>query len=120
MITLIEYSRLYGTRFLERSVALGAPCRYHACAAGNGRRGFAVEGPRGPAAPFRDEPRREHTVKTQLTRLVFGAWLVGAPLVLLGCSDTGTKPADTATTPPPAPAGGAPADATKPAGDAAK
>lgn len=45
-------------------------------------------------------------MKTLLTRLAFGLWIVGAPFALLGCAED--KPA----TPSPAPA---PADAGKPA-----
>jgi hypothetical protein len=53
-------------------------------------------------------------MKTLLTRLAFGLWIVGAPLVLLGCdSGGGSAPAPTPT-PAPAPGG----DAAK--GDAAK
>jgi hypothetical protein len=40
-----------------------------------------------------------------LSRLVFGLWIVGAPMLLLGCSEDTSKPATTtpppATTPPP-------------------
>ncbi|MDR3639291.1 MAG: hypothetical protein P4L84_36155 [Isosphaeraceae bacterium] len=54
-------------------------------------------------------------MKTLLTRLVFGAWIVGAPFALLGCAEEASKPA----TPAPASAP-APADAGKAAPDAAK
>ena len=32
-------------------------------------------------------------MKTVLTRLAFGLWIVGAPFVLLGCSEEAPKPA---------------------------
>jgi hypothetical protein len=63
-----------------------------------------------------------------LSRLVFGLWIVGAPLVMIGCSE-GEKPATTTpgtetTPPPPAPGEPAspsptPAPATPPAEPAA-
>ncbi len=58
-------------------------------------------------------------MKTLLTRLAFGLWIVGAPFVILGCAEE--KPAAAPATPTPAPGPG-PADAGKPAapGDAAK
>ena len=45
-----------------------------------------------------------------MTRLVFGLWIVGAPLLLAGCGDEGSKPATPAT-----PAAGADAKPTAPA-----
>ena len=42
-----------------------------------------------------------------IARLVFGVWIVAAPLAFVGCSEEGAKPADKAapvTTPAPKPA----------------
>ncbi len=57
-----------------------------------------------------------------LSRLVFATAIVAAPFVMLGCGESGEKPAETtpaapteATTPAPAPAEGTPPPATTPA-----
>lgn len=74
--------------------------------------GLIVVGPHFAAARLPEEYRKETTMKTLLTRLVFGLWIVGAPFALLGCAED-SKPAS----PSPAPA---PAETGKPADEAKK
>ncbi len=41
-----------------------------------------------------------------LSRLVFGLWLIGAPMLLVGCGEDSSKPTTPAPSTTPAPGGG--------------
>jgi hypothetical protein len=48
----------------------------------------------------------DDTMTKILSRLVFGLWLIGAPMLLVGCGEDSSKPTTPAPSTTPAPGGG--------------